>query len=128
MAKVLGYDDGVHVCDCCGKADLKGTFGVELDDGQIVFYGSVCVTRHLQKPLKEIKAEIDAEKQARVDAARAEFRASAEHAAVGAKMAEARELKLLGRAFKEHCAVELAAERVVQAALATKYNLEIYEV
>jgi len=43
--RVHGYTDEITVCDCCGKRNLKGTFGVETDDGQILHYGSVCVNK-----------------------------------------------------------------------------------
>jgi hypothetical protein len=43
--KVLGFSDEVTVCDCCGKTNLSGTFGVETDDGETLHYGSVCVNK-----------------------------------------------------------------------------------
>lgn len=43
--KVLGFTDEVTVCDCCGKSNLSGTFGIETDGGEIVHYGSVCVNK-----------------------------------------------------------------------------------
>lgn len=43
--KVLGYTDEIIACDCCGKSNLRGTFGVETDAGDVLHYGSVCVNR-----------------------------------------------------------------------------------
>jgi hypothetical protein len=43
--RVLGWTDAVTACDCCGKKNIKGTFGVEADDGATLFYGSVCVRK-----------------------------------------------------------------------------------
>lgn len=43
--KVLGYTDEVTTCDCCGKTNLRGSFGVETDAGEVLYYGSVCVNR-----------------------------------------------------------------------------------
>jgi len=41
--KVLGWTEEVTVCDCCGKSNISGTFGVETDAGDVLHYGSVCV-------------------------------------------------------------------------------------
>lgn len=43
--KVLGYTDEVATCDCCGKRNLKGSFAIATDAGEVVYYGSVCVGR-----------------------------------------------------------------------------------
>lgn len=43
--KVLGYTDEITACDCCGKSNLRGTFGVETDAGDVLHYGSVCVNK-----------------------------------------------------------------------------------
>ena len=43
--KVLGITDEVTTCDCCGKPNLKRTFAIETDSGEILHYGSTCVTR-----------------------------------------------------------------------------------
>lgn len=43
--KVLGFTDEVTTCDCCGKRNLKGSFAIETDAGDTVFYGSVCVNK-----------------------------------------------------------------------------------
>lgn len=43
--QVLGWTDEVTVCDCCGKSNISGTFGVETDAGDVLHYGSVCVNK-----------------------------------------------------------------------------------
>ena len=43
--KVLGYTEEVTTCDCCGKRNLRGSYGVETDAGDVLYYGSVCVNR-----------------------------------------------------------------------------------
>lgn len=43
--RVLGYTDEITTCDCCGKRNLRGSFGVETDAGDVLYYGSVCVNR-----------------------------------------------------------------------------------
>jgi hypothetical protein len=57
MAKQLGTDDSVNTCDCCGKTGLKFTFAVELDSGEVVHYGSTCVTRHTGRTRAQIESE-----------------------------------------------------------------------
>lgn len=39
--KILGFTEEITVCDCCGKADLKGTYAIDWE-GTIAYYGSVC--------------------------------------------------------------------------------------
>lgn len=43
--RVLGFTDEITTCDCCGKTNLRGSFGVETDAGETLYYGSVCVNR-----------------------------------------------------------------------------------
>jgi hypothetical protein len=126
MFKVLGYDDGVHICDCCGKQDLKGTFGVEMEDGEVLFYGSVCVTRNTGKPMKEIKSMAKQYEQERRNAASAEYIASGVLTVVNAKRDEARKLGLHGMAFRDYCKVESDAADAVRAELAAKYKVAAY--
>ena len=40
--KVLGINDEVTVCACCGKTNLKKTVIIATDDCSIVRYGSAC--------------------------------------------------------------------------------------
>jgi hypothetical protein len=127
MAKpiILDTTDSVTVCDCCGKSNLKMTFICDVD-GEIVHYGSTCVTRHTGKTHKEIKAQFAAELQARIDAARAEYRASPERAAYQAKTEAGHAQKILpGRAFREFIAAEAAADDAVCTAIAARHNVTI---
>lgn len=43
--RILGTDDSVNSCDCCGRTGLKFTVTIELESGEIVHYGQVCATR-----------------------------------------------------------------------------------
>lgn len=107
--KVLGYNDGVHTCDCCGKSELKGTFGVQLETGEVVHYGSVCVTRHTGKTKAVIVSEVakrEAEEKARKEA---EYSRTFEAIRYAAKMNEAHKLRLIGKAFKDFCTTERIA-------------------
>ena len=106
--KVLGYNDGVHTCECCGKAGLKGTFGVELDSGEVVHYGSVCVTHHTGKSKAAIVSEVSKREAAQKEAKEAQFRSTFESIQYEAKMAEARRQGLVGKPFKEFCAISRA--------------------
>lgn len=56
--KVLGYTEDHTNCDCCGKSNLRGTFAVETEAGEVLHYGSVCVNKTYGKKRGEaIKAE-----------------------------------------------------------------------
>lgn len=56
VMKVLGFTDEITTCDCCGKRNLKGSFAIETNAGEIVHYGSVCVGRaYGSKQAKQIK-------------------------------------------------------------------------
>lgn len=124
--KVLGFEEAVNVCDCCGKSDLKGTFGVELENGEILYYGSVCVTRNTGKSRREITADIKADEQRRIDEARAEYRALPVGHAYAAKQAEARALDLRGRPFAEFCRTERVADEAAITEIAAKYKVGRY--
>lgn len=58
MIRILGIDDAVNTCDCCGKTGLKHTVLVE-SLGEVYHYGSVCATKHTGLTEKEIKRERD---------------------------------------------------------------------
>lgn len=45
MVTILGTDDTITTCECCGKTNLKHTVAVEIS-GVIHHYGSVCATKH----------------------------------------------------------------------------------
>jgi hypothetical protein len=111
MSKQLGTDDSINTCDCCGKTGLKFTFAVELDDGEVVHYGSTCVTRHTGKTVAAITNEVAARSAAEKAVREAMFRATTESICLEAKMREAHKLGLIGKVFKEFCTIErLAAD------------------
>jgi len=125
MTKVLGWTDEVTVCDCCGKSDLSGTFGVELDDGAVVHYGSVCVKRNtgIKNPAKAAK-DYEAE---RVESARAEYRQSAEYRAYFARQNEGHALRIQpGPSFRDFMATASAADEVRKAEIAASYNVSAW--
>ena len=63
--KIMGYDDSVNECDCCGKSNLKMTVVVEVN-GEVMHYGCVCATRHTGLKSGEIKKAIASEKERKV--------------------------------------------------------------
>jgi hypothetical protein len=134
LFKVLGYDDGVHICDCCGKADLKGTFGIEMiESGEILNYGSVCVTRNTGRPMKELNAMARAYEAERIAAAVAEYRATPEYAASEAKFKQAREMQkadrhFIGAQFKAFVLAESDAANAVRKSIAQKHKVAVYQI
>lgn len=42
---ILGYTEDFTSCDCCGRNDLRGTFAVSTEQGDISYYGCVCVNK-----------------------------------------------------------------------------------
>ena len=47
--KLLGINDDVTTCECCGKSGLKKTVVIELGDcGSVVHYGTQCASKLLQ--------------------------------------------------------------------------------
>jgi hypothetical protein len=128
MDKVLGFDESVTTCDCCGKADLKGTFGVERNGGEILHYGSVCVTRHTGKSAKVVRKEAKDATDERRRAAVAEFKAHPSVAALRAKRDAVRAAGVsFGRSFVEETRDEWMAEDAARAAIAAKHGLKFYE-
>jgi hypothetical protein len=100
MSKQLGTDDSINTCDCCGKTGLKFTFAVELDDGEVVHYGSTCVTRHTGKTPAAIRNEVFEREQAEKQRREKMFRETPEYIAYQAKWNEAYKLGLIGKQFK----------------------------
>ena len=127
MAKAIGIEEAVTTCDCCGKSNLKHTIAIELDDGEIVYYGSVCAVRNTGKSRVVINKEInDAEQKIR-DAAVSELRSSAEWIALNNKI-NIRPRTLIGKAAMEFISKESAAESLARNRIALKFNLKPYQI
>lgn len=75
--KLLGINDDVTTCECCGKSDLKCTVVMTNGEGE-VHYGRQCAARALRPmfPLSVAKIE-RAARQASYDAEVAARRATA---------------------------------------------------
>lgn len=108
MHKILATDDSVNTCDCCGKSNLKFTFAVEVG-GEVVHYGSTCVTKHTGRTYIQAKNEIATHEANRVMALERKYQATREAIALTARMLEAHKQSLAGKPFKEFCAVARAA-------------------
>lgn len=128
MFKILGTDDAVNTCDCCGKSNLKSTVIVEVD-GEVLHYGSVCATRHTKLTGKEIKHAIQAAEDGRKVAAQKAYRASMEYSTAAAKMAQAyRQGIKPGREFMEFCKEANAAADSVARKIAAEFGVEVYQI
>ena len=128
MFKILGTDDAVNTCDCCGKTNLKATVVVEVN-GEILHYGSVCATRHTGLNSKEIKAAIKTEVDGRKMAAQKAYRNSPECVALQICINQAHRQGLKpGREFGDFTREASAAANEAARRIATEYNLEPWQV
>lgn len=124
LFRVLGSDDSVHTCDCCGKSNLKVTFAIEMiETGEILRYGSVCVTRNTGRKKGELNRMKEAYEMERIKAAQAEYAIRPERAAYAAKMNEARQAGLIGVSFMEFCKIEREADKAVYTEIAARHNV-----
>lgn len=133
MARAIGTDDSVTTCDCCGKANLKLTVAIELDDGEIVHYGQVCARRNTGKDQRTLTSEIKAHQDAQRVAARREYSAHPAYLAERARLAERDSLpfndaRRLGRNAADFVRDASAAADLVCAEIASRYGLSIWEV
>jgi hypothetical protein len=63
--KVLGTDADYSTCDKCGKTGLKKTVVIQLEDDQIVHYGTTCASKAFRKAGTQIsKSALDTEVKA----------------------------------------------------------------
>lgn len=125
--KVLGYEEAITTCDCCGKANLKGTFAVERDGGEILHYGSVCVTRHTGKPSKVVRKEAKDATESRRQMAAKEYRDHPATVADQLKMKEAYELGIRPPEFINYHRAEAEAAERARCEIAAKYGLKPYQ-
>ena len=58
--KIIGITDDSHVCECCGKKNLKRVVVLEhIDTGNIVRYGTNCAIKSLGVKQEGIDLEIE---------------------------------------------------------------------
>lgn len=123
MTRVLGIDDSVNTCDCCGKTHLKYT--VVVSEGETVkHYGSVCATKRTWLTHKEIRTEVKAERGRRVATARKEYRESTAHVNLEAAIARAhRENIPPGKEFRAYIAISVDEDEIVRSFIARKHGV-----
>jgi len=83
--KFLGSSDEVTTCDHCGRAELKYTIALEIDDEEVVHFGSTCASYALAGRGIKIAAGTIKRKSQDADAARRRAELEAEHAAESAR-------------------------------------------
>lgn len=134
MIRIIGIDDSVNSCDCCGKTNLKSTVVVEIDS--VIFnYGSVCATRHTKLTGKEIDSEIkkikiaeEIEYNNRVLKARREYHSTNEWLKLSEKQREATKLGLIGVAYKNFCHEQYNANDKVIKEISSKFDVRPFDI
>ncbi len=125
--KTLAIVDDVNTCDCCGKSNLKSTVAMERDDGEVVYFGSVCATRHSGRGAKEIRKEAVNALEAKQAAAKTAFERSDEYRAEVSRLAQANREKVApGVAFREFCRAACDAATSKKREVATAHGLPVY--
>lgn len=120
--RILGWVEAVTVCDCCGKANLSGTFACETAEGDVLHYGSTCARRNtgIKNPTGAAAAYL----REREAAAQAVARLTPEFRAMRARFAERERAGILpGKASRDFVAAECAAMDVVGAQIAATHRL-----
>lgn len=126
MHTILGVEDSVNTCDCCGRTGLKYTVAVSIG-GDVLHYGSVCVTRHTGKSSAAVRKEARDAREQRLNSARKTVETHPSYAAYQSRMDAARKLNLLSTAFMEYCRVEREAQHTAQSQIALQSGFKFYE-
>jgi hypothetical protein len=58
MITILGFSEDFTVCDRCGKSELKGTWAIENENGDLFRLGSSCIHKRFEMDSQEAKALI----------------------------------------------------------------------
>jgi len=125
MARALGINDAVTTCDCCGKHPLKSTVEIELDDGTVVHYGSVCAKRNTGKSQPTISAEIRDYAAAQLVAAKRAFYATPEATAEIAAF-QSRPRELMGKEASAWVRDSVEAADRVRSTIAAQFNVRVW--
>lgn len=126
MFKILGTDDSVNSCDCCGKSGLKHTVVVEIN-GEEFHYGSTCATKHTGMKSSQIKSAIESRIEEIKKSASMEFSSSIENITHQAKLNELTKSGV--RPGKEFMKLQEESATIANSKkkeIAAKFNLEIY--
>lgn len=126
MFKIIGFDDSVHTCDCCGKNNLKSTVIVEVD-GEVMRYGSVCATRHTKLTGKEIKQAVKSAEDGRYLAADKEYHNCPEYMSLEARTGQAYRAGIKpGVEFFAFIKKERDAANEARNRIAEKFNVRFF--
>lgn len=125
--KILGYDDSVNECDCCGKSNLKMTVVVEVN-GEVMHYGCVCATRHTGLKSGEIKNAIASEKERKVKLACEAFKTNGIAKEYHLESEKHQKNGLIGRAFHDVMTdVRTKRDNIIKD-IAKQFGVEVHEI
>lgn len=125
--KILGIDDAVNTCECCGKTGLKATVVVERD-GSIFHYGSVCATKHTGFSSREIRMQAEDAEKVRISEAKKEYQSTPEFVALQNAISTAHIQKVPpGKSFKQAIEPYLQPARLVANRIAAKWQVEAFQ-
>ena len=68
--KILGINDDVTTCECCGRTGLKKTVVIETSETGIVHYGSNCAARKLGRTKTQVERTAETRDREAADAFR----------------------------------------------------------
>jgi hypothetical protein len=103
------------------------TVAMERDDGEVLYFGSVCATRHSGRELPIIRIEAQAIRTAKMEAAKKEYKAHPARIALDVKIAQAnREGVPAGRAFREYLGDTVLADAAALHEIRVKYGVPIH--
>lgn len=60
--KILGFSEDFTSCDRCGKMELKGTYAISTEHGELFRLGSSCIKKAYQLTQKEFTSKLNFEK------------------------------------------------------------------
>ena len=115
--RILGFNDDQCSCDICGKQELKGTYAMEdLSTGEIFRAGSSCGAKMAGWTIKELVAKYKSGEKENLEAAKKEFRQSAEYIAYskGLDFLNKESDKLQRKIFELNTTEERAALRATE--------------
>lgn len=56
--RIIGYTDQINECDCCGKAELKGTYVMADEMDNEMYFGKVCGAKHANWSMSEFSENL----------------------------------------------------------------------
>lgn len=127
MIKILGTDDSVNSCECCGKSNLKYTVIVEVNN-EIMHYGSTCATRHTGMKSSQIKKEVESIQKSTIEAAQRKFHSSIEYLNHAAKIEQLNRNKV--KPGKEFFAAQKELSDIAdqkKREICRQYSIQMYE-